>query len=179
MRKGGGKGKGNEFERKICKAISEKWSNGAWKDLCWRATTSGGRATITKTKTKGYHGDICAVSPLIEPLFDKYCFELKHYKDLDIAQVLRTGKSQLLVFWRQALRAAVASDRIPLLIYKVNYLPEMLVFPARFLSRFKPLVNKQIPAIFVGQSLCICNFFEVLNALDITKFKESLGVTNA
>jgi len=157
MRKGGGKAKGNSYERKICRIISKFWSNDKHKDLCWRSASSGAKGTITRTKTKAYHGDLVATSPLIEPLFQKFCIELKHYKKIDEFSYLRDVKNQgILPFWKQTVRSARLSQRIPILIYKANNKPDMIVCEEHLLATKHLLFsNKPIRYISFGGAL-IC-----------------------
>ena len=48
-----------------------------------------------------------------------YCVEVKHYKDEHFNTSLFTGKTpQLIVWWEQAVRQGLQTNRLPLLIFK-------------------------------------------------------------
>lgn len=75
-----GKGKGSAFERKICKVLSEWWTNGERDDIYWRTAASGAMAKIrskSKKGTFGQGGDIQAIDPIGQPLIDLCSIELK------------------------------------------------------------------------------------------------------
>ncbi len=63
MRKGGGKQKGNSFERECCRILSLWWSEGKRDDVFYRSQSSGGRATVRANRgvtTVNQYGDISA-----------------------------------------------------------------------------------------------------------------------
>lgn len=73
-------GKGADFERKICRQLSEWWTGGKRDDVFWRSSNSGGRATVRDRKgkrTAGAYGDIAATDPIGKPLIDIFTIELK------------------------------------------------------------------------------------------------------
>jgi len=50
---------------------------------------------------------------------NKFCVEVKHYKDDHLTSKLLTDKNpQLLEWWKQAERQAEQTDRLPLLLFK-------------------------------------------------------------
>jgi len=76
----GGRGKGGNFERDICRLLSEWWSEGDRDDLFWRSSQSGGRATQRKKSGKetfGQYGDITATHPDGYSLLEVFTMELK------------------------------------------------------------------------------------------------------
>lgn len=171
MKSGAGKRKGSQFERAISKQISLWWSNGEYHDICWRTSSSGAHGTISKSKVSGHWGDICAAHPSIEPLFKICCFELKHYKEIDITEVLRELKNnKLLIFWNQTLRSAVFSGRIPVLLCKTNNFPTMLVMKKIDAFAFVGVMNKKLPFISIGEKLCVFNFDSFLENANKDKF---------
>lgn len=171
MKKGGGKRKGNSFEIKICKALSLLWSNRAQADLCWRATTSGGKGTITRTSNRAYHGDIAATSPEIEPLLAKFCFELKHYKDIDYTHTIRGCNSKVITFWKQAFRSATLSKRIPVLICKANRVPETIIVDTKHLKAFTFFIATSLPYLTLGNKLAVFDLASVLEHIDVGRLK--------
>jgi hypothetical protein len=176
LKPGAGKRKGGQFERDVCRAISLFWSDGAYDDLCWRSSGSGNKGTVTKTKNKSYWGDLVGTSPLIESLFKVFCFELKHYKDIDVTEILRGLKNnKLLLFWNQALRSAVFSKRIPVLLCKPNNFPIMLVVKRSDAFVFIDTMNKKLPFISISDKLCIFNFDSFLENVNRFKFFKLIG----
>jgi hypothetical protein len=82
VKKGGGKGKGSSFERKVCVLLSLWVTNGKKKDAFWRSSMSGGRATIhVKRGDKNRQaGDIAAVAPEGHQFTDVFFAECKHVR---------------------------------------------------------------------------------------------------
>jgi hypothetical protein len=132
MRAGGGKQKGAGYERKVCVALSKWLSRGKRQDLFWRSAMSGGRATLAHAKgvklsTQG--GDISAIDPLGAALTDRFCIEVKFYKDLSLhAFLLDYGK--LSKFWAQAKRDASRYGKEPMLIARQNMYPTLVLVHA-------------------------------------------------
>lgn len=80
MKKGGGKNKGNQFERDFCKRLSLWWSNGESDSVFWRTSNSGGRATVRSSKgqrTENQYDDVCAVEESGRDFMRLFTIELK------------------------------------------------------------------------------------------------------
>src|ERR1035437_240331 len=76
------KGKGSSFERVVCSKLSLWMSRGMRSDYFWRASMSGGRATLRFKKgliVRSQHGDIAAVQPEGDPLTRRFFIECKAY----------------------------------------------------------------------------------------------------
>lgn len=118
MRKGGGKGKGASFERRICKALSLWVSGGKNEDLFWRSAMSGGRATLQyrKGNINRQAGDICAVAPEGHAFTNVWFVECKHIKAMNLSAFLLSNQGPLAKFWRVACREARKHKRRPMLI---------------------------------------------------------------
>lgn len=119
MRNGGGKAKGSEYEREICKKLSRWVSGGQREDLFWRSAMSGGRATVGKRKGKDlarHAGDISATAPEGHILTDDFYIECKRYADLNLASFIFKGVGKLASFWKEAIEQAEAHNKIPMLI---------------------------------------------------------------
>jgi hypothetical protein len=133
---GGGARKGAAFERKLCVALSNWVSGGKQKDLFWRTSMSGGRATVMRRK--GEHvrqsGDICAVAPEGHPFTDKWYVEAKFYKDVNLQYWLLTGEGKIEDWWSKTVRDAEHYERIPFMIVKENGMPPLLFVPEEYLS---------------------------------------------
>ena len=120
-----GKQKGSQFERDICKALSLWVSKGVSIDLYWRSAMSGGRATVKRGQVR-QAGDITAVAPEGHALTDKFYVECKAYKTLTL-DCLVTGKGTLIDFWKIAVREAVLHEKHPMLIFKRNHWPVVVI----------------------------------------------------
>lgn len=132
MRKGGGKQKGAAFERHVCQQLSLWLSRGKRKDLLWRSAMSGGRATVSHRKgdiLTSQGGDVSAIDPLGAILTDRFCIEIKFYKDLDL-HAFWLGYGTLYAFWMRACTDAKRYGKEPMLIAKQNmYKTIVLVRP--------------------------------------------------
>ena len=126
MKSGGGKAKGGEFERQVCKRLSEWVSDGKSDDLFWRSAMSGGRATVRKKKnqeTASGQGDITAVTPAGNILTDRYVIECKHLKSIGL-DLYVYGQGPLTGIWDK-LRKECNGKR-PMLIFKENRRPILI-----------------------------------------------------
>jgi len=129
MRRGGGKLKGGAFERKMCRALTE-WITGK-KDpvIFWRSASSGAQATqsIKHGKKSTMGGDAIAVDKLGQAFIDKYLLEFKHYKTYDLEKFLFKNDGDLAKWWEQCKRDAKLASKKPLMIFKRNNFPEMVM----------------------------------------------------
>lgn len=122
MKRGGGKGKGSEYERTVCKELTF-WINGLKKPLLfWRSISSGGHFTTTG-KASLHAGDITVIAaPEDKGCSDALAFinyftiECKAYKKLNF---MLGHTSELQAFWHQATTQKV-SEKHALLFLKVN-----------------------------------------------------------
>ena len=138
MKRGGGKGKGGEWERQVCKDLSLWLTNGNRQDCLWRSAMSGGRATVNRKRGVGNKtqcGDISAVSPEGHKLTDLFVIECKFYKNLDLATSLLLGRGKLAEFWKEVCDEALRAGKEPLLIARQN--------------RFEPLILTTLDTPFV------------------------------
>lgn len=98
-----GHAKGSQFERDICRLLSEWWSGGKRDDIFWRSDSSGGRATTRMKQGKqtfGQHGDIRAVDPIGAPLTKLCTIELKRgYGRASIADVFDQPPASAIQPW--------------------------------------------------------------------------------
>lgn len=124
MRKGGGKSKGAEFERQICKKLSLWLSDGKREDLLWRSAMSGGRATVAHKKGKldSQVGDISAVSEEGYAFTNVHAIECKSYANIHVESLL-TGlpkSSSVKAFWLELETKAKEVGKRPILIFRQN-----------------------------------------------------------
>jgi hypothetical protein len=136
MRPGGGGIKGGAFERKICVALSQAMTNDERKDLFWRTSMSGGRATIMNRvpgqRNISQTGDISAIDPLGNWLTDQMLIECKHHRDVQFNHYLlnRGGK---IADWIKTAKQQAGSKRYAL-IFKQNNMPTLVFTDAPFLD---------------------------------------------
>jgi len=126
MNKGGGKAKGGEFERQICKRLSEWVSDGKSDDLFWRSAMSGGRATVRKKKnqeTASGQGDITAVTPAGNILTDRFVIECKHLKSIGLDMHVY-GQGPLAGIWDKLRKEC--NGKKPMLILRENRRPMLM-----------------------------------------------------
>lgn len=98
--------KGSRAETAVRKLLKQKTG------LNWERTPGSG-ALNEKHKLKG---DI-----YIPDAKNVYCVEIKHYKEDHFNSSLFTGKTpQIIIWWEQAVRQGLQTDRKPLLIFKFD-----------------------------------------------------------
>lgn len=133
------KSKGNSFEREICKKLSLWLSNNKMDDVFWRTSNSGGRYTSRKKvgkTTENQIGDI-GLNSDFEPgkkFLEKFVVECKFYKSLDFwGLILENKSSDVFNFWCKLLVESDNVEKHPLLIYKTNNRP-ILVLTSSYIS---------------------------------------------
>lgn len=129
MKKGGGKTKGAQFERDVCKGLSKWISGGKRDDLLWRSAMSGGRATIGLKEgisRSAQSGDISAIDAEAYEFIERYSVECKFVKDLNIQGLVYGTQSGLVDHWGQAVREANSCQKLPMLVAKQNHKPPIV-----------------------------------------------------
>ena len=140
MRAGGSHQKGAAFERFACRQLSLWLSNGAYDDLLWRSTMSGGRATVAFKKgreSRGTAGDLSPISAAAEKLTDLFVFECKHYRNLQIVGLYMGLKTGINVHWQEAKEDARRHKRWPALIAKQNRMPTFMLLSWEGIAYFE------------------------------------------
>lgn len=123
MRPGGGKTKGAEFERQVCKTLSLWVSNGERQDIFWRSAMSGGRATVAAKrgiKLSTQAGDISAIDPLGNKLIDNFIVECKYHRNIKLETLFTGRKGGIYEFWETLSALASKHSKKPMLIFKQN-----------------------------------------------------------
>ena len=146
MRAGSGKSKGGAFEREICVKLSKWITKGEKIDVFWRSAMSGGRATVKRGQVR-QAGDITAVAPEGHALTEKYFVECKSYKALTL-DCLVSGKGTLIDFWKVAVREATSHQKMPMLVFKRNHWPTIVILSKKGLSDLKVKPFIQSPDMF-------------------------------
>jgi len=132
MRPGGGKNKGSDFERLICRRLS-KWIQGSeLPELFWRSASSGAKATMDHRRGKiaKMYGDIIAIDEKSYWFGDLFVIECKFYKEFDFGKMLQK-KGKILEWWEQVCRDAELAGKFPFLIFKRNQYPIYVMYNLR------------------------------------------------
>jgi len=153
LKKGGGKKKGSEFERWVCKKLSLAISKGKRDDIFWRSAMSGGRATV-KFKKGGQNltqvGDITAIDPLGNKLLDKFVIECKRYKNIHVESFIymTCTANTLNYFWNEVTASASKCGKKPLLIFKENFKPCMVMIGVKNIVGFDFYASHILPLFY-------------------------------
>lgn len=94
---------------------------------------SGGRATLGMRKGEKHlsqGGDVSAIDPAGAPLTERFCIEIKFYKDLDLTG-LWFGRGMLYNFWVKARDDARRFGKEPMLIAKQNRYETLVLVSSR------------------------------------------------
>ena len=125
MRKGGGKNKGSQFERDICRQLSLWLTNGASDSVFWRTSNSGGRATTRSKKgktTENQYGDICAIEEIGKKFLRLFTVEIKRgynkHTVQDLFDLEDPSKSMYASWIEQAKESARLADTYWMIIIK-------------------------------------------------------------
>ena len=113
------KAKGSEFERYVCKYLTE-WLTGKKAPYAfWRSPSSGAIATISPIN-KDLSGDIIGLIPEAEAICSIYSIETKTgYPKTDFWQLFKTIKNfDIRDFWAQCVNDANRANKLPMLIYR-------------------------------------------------------------
>lgn len=131
--------KGAVFEREFARKLSLWWTSGVDRDVFWRSPNSGGFTTRlvqrgSDTKEIRTAGDIAAVKPEGDSFVRRVCLELKRgYGSGDLFTELRSGKSKLHGFMKQAREQAAENDIAQWwLVWKQDRKPALLFLPTCF-----------------------------------------------
>lgn len=179
----GGKKKGSQFERDICKELSLWWSKGKRDDIFWRTAGSGAMATFRRKKSKntfGGNGDIQATDPIGQDLMDIFTIELKRgYNQGEITSLLDkapTFKEQALeVFLNQVISDQKnAGSKFWMLIWKRDQRLPMIFLPMKVSRILKDAGSgiHLIPHIIGLVELRSGEFIQIYNALLLDFLKE-------
>ena len=163
MRKGGGKTKGSNFEREVCKTLSLWLSHGADSSLFTRNVLSGGAYT-RRTSDRGTPGDLAASDPRSHAFIQKYCVECKHHRDLLLSEfVLRPRRlSSLGQIIDKTDRQATEVRRYFFIVAKQNNREPVVLLPeivgnllAVQLRRIQKKVDITYHLFFGGDVFCM------------------------
>ena len=118
------KEKGNRYERKIARLLSEWWTGKSDVLIFWRTHGSG---TMGPRVTQEA-GDMMAIHKEGETFLKKFSVECKNWSQCNLFDLFtRTKTSVFRTWWNKACKEA--QGRIPLLIFKVGRYPDMIALP--------------------------------------------------
>lgn len=146
MRPGGGRGKGNGYENKIAKKVILAFACFGMKRVdCYRTPGSGGHRFAHKKDP----GDL-VLSSRMRKLFP-FSVECKFYRKvklwplwIPIEDQKRAHKFRL---WLRQAKAAAGEKKIPLLVFKENNGPDMVMFPMKAWSDTFPQISLKGPRL--------------------------------
>ena len=109
-------GKGQEFERQICKKLSLWWTEGERDDIFWRSAGSGARATVRRKKDKdtaNSAGDITFTDPIGAPFINVFNVELKkgYNTTTCLYDCVNPKKKSLLLQWLAKVKKEACQSR--------------------------------------------------------------------
>ncbi|MFH1741088.1 MAG: hypothetical protein ABIH23_18970, partial [bacterium] len=122
--------KGAAFERAVCRRLSLWISRGESKNLFWRSSLSGGRATTLRRKGENLNvhaGDIAAIDSAGERFIKTFFVECKAYKTLRFDSLVYPVKGVIGTMWNKCVRQADGYNKLPLMIVKENGKPWLLI----------------------------------------------------
>lgn len=128
--------KGSSFERKICKQLSQWWTEGEKDDVFWRTAGSGSRATVRGKRgkdTTNSAGDIGYIDEIGKPLIDLFVIELKrgYSRDISILDFIDSRKRKPLLekWWMKAYTECTNSKRFSywIIFQRDNHTPVLLL----------------------------------------------------
>ncbi len=151
MRAGGGKQKGNSFENKIARILSEWITGGSRSDVFDRTASSGAKATSRRRHRSGdfsnQEGDILSVTPEGLPITEKFIIECKHHASIGMDSVVYekvTKDENVMTWWVKLMEQCRGAVRMPMLIARQNRRPTLLFLSTpgiRYLSVPNELVT--------------------------------------
>jgi hypothetical protein len=145
--------KGADYERQVCSKLS-LWVSGFTRDdLFWRSAMSGGRANVPSRKKRGYRfdaqvGDIVAVQTEGYALVSKFCIECKAYRDMFLQLPIFGSRGNFVPIWEKLLEESDQSEKLPLLIFRQNRQPEIVVTTPAGLTALDPQRALQVRATY-------------------------------
>ncbi len=133
MRAGGAKAKGNQMENRIAKELSSWLTQGEREDVLERSPASGAKFTMHGKRGRDFGniaGDLIAVSAQGQVLIDKFVIEIKHRDEtgINISNLIyQTANDGLVGFWRKLLKECEQTSKLPMLIFRQNNRPIMIM----------------------------------------------------
>lgn len=165
MKSGGGKNKGNSFEREMAVELSLWLTHGTDKNVLWRTASSGALATQHAKAGRSVSnqvGDLNAIAPEGFKLTNKYIIELKFYKDLELQNLIYETNNGLPKFWETLLLDSKRYNKHPMLIAKQNRFQEIVCLDKEGAKLFGISLTSNIWRAFIptmGMYVCFLKDF--------------------
>lgn len=137
MKRGRGKAKGSAFERKIAKELSLWLTRGKDDKQLIRSVLSGGWKGAREKDGWRQVGDLAPNGPLGEKFRKKFAIECKHRKQINLLTLWqRSIKGDLLpTWWRKLVKDSKAAGVTPMLIFRSNGFPVLVILPTKYARR--------------------------------------------
>lgn len=140
MRTGGGKSKGDAFERKIARDI------GIWfcgdKDAFWRTSGSGARAH----RDDIHPGDIGPVKNI--PSRFPFCIECRNREAWSLDQLMKAPQP-ILLRWMVENAEVAGEDYLSLIIAKKNFYPPLAIF-CNWYEEYQDFQHRPFLSLYCG-----------------------------
>lgn len=149
MRQGASKAKGANFEREVCRELSEWVSTGKADDLFWRSSMSGGRATLGRKKgviRENVTGDLVVVATTglyaerARCLLAAVAVEAKHLATIGLRSLILANTGPL----RSALDQTAPTLKHPLVVARANHRATVIITTA---ALYDTLIHPNTPIL--------------------------------
>ena len=139
-------GKGENFEREICKFFSLWITEQQRDDIFWRTSGSGGRAGHRKAKnieTAFSAGDMTFIDPKGEPFIRFFLIEIKRgYTDkislLGLIDKTNKGQPKIIKWWDKGEKEKEDHNRkAAMLVFKRDYCQPLIAFRESFFCKLE------------------------------------------
>lgn len=121
-------GKGQAYERKVCRQLSLWVSGGKRKDYFWRTAGSGAAATVNRAAHQSHVGDVCCTHAGGQSFLDRFVVECKHGKKgyINVDLLVYGRKAPVEQYWKK-LVGECARGQEPFLLVRENGRDELLM----------------------------------------------------
>lgn len=162
------KAKGSNFERYMCKVLTE-WITGKKSPVIfWRVGSSGACATLSKSNSMV--GDVVAVDEKGLFFTNTFTVELKAVKSMNLLELF-SSNCRFWKWWEQVERDSKRVNNIPLLIFKINNRGIFVSIKTTDLEKFKEECDNFLFDRFIFNDYLICKLEDFLSYLDKWKVK--------
>lgn len=177
MKAGGGKRKGSEWERQICKFLT-KWAGGSLDNIIfWRSPGSG--SFVTNKVSMDVSGDIVSILPEGKFFTDIISCEAKTgYDETDLFKHFKPNKNNIIeMFWEQCIKDSKIVNKYGMLIYKKKGYPSIVGIEESFstlLLKMKIQLPKYITVNFNNElpNMVLYDFEDFFNCVLPEHFKK-------
>ena len=148
----GSKAKGSSFELKVCKALSAWLTNGERTDILRRTVGSGAQYTRAAGNS-GEPGDIGPNDPEAFPFTNRFVIECKHWKKIELIDMLWGKKHGLRVAMDKVRQEARQANREWVLIARQNLRPTLVFIASTPQLRYHAQQSVKYHQLFNGTVL--------------------------